>query len=404
LRGINSEKKWLALSSKIVESGCDIICLQETKRESFDLDYIKKFCPRKFNKFEFLPSVGASGGLIIIWNGNLFKGDLTFQNEFSLSVKFTNNISVDSWIITNSYGPCQADRKAIFIDWFSNIDMPDDLDWLIVGDFNFIRKPSDRNREGGEVNEMFMFNEAISKLGIVELPLKGRQYTWSNMQKTPLLERLDWFFTSSSWTISYPSTFVYPLVKPTSDHLPCVISIGTKIPRAKIFRFENYWLQHSAFIDIVKNAWNIPVSFTNSAKRINAKFKNVRRALKIWSRNLPCLKNQIEKVNSVIEMLDIFEEIRALNDIEWNLRDILKSHVISLLHDQKAYWKQRGKIKWVKLDDANTRFFHTKATINYRHNYISRKRMRVKLLIMMEKQIFYGKLSKREWVLLKTCP
>jgi hypothetical protein len=136
------------------------------------LDYIKKFCPRKFNKFEFLPSVGASGGLLIIWNGNLFKGELTFQNEFSLSVKFTNNISSESWIITNIYGRCQTDRKPLFIDWFSNIDMPDDLDWLIVGDFNFIRKPSDRNREGREVNEMFMFNEAISKLGIVELPLK----------------------------------------------------------------------------------------------------------------------------------------------------------------------------------------------------------------------------------------
>jgi hypothetical protein len=38
-------------------------------------------------------------------------------------------------------------------------------------------------------------------------------------------------------------------------------------------------------------------------------------------------------------MLDNFEEIRALNDVEWNLRDILKSHVISLLQDQKAYWK-----------------------------------------------------------------
>ena len=36
LRGINSEKKWLALASKIEESGCDIICLQETKREHFD--------------------------------------------------------------------------------------------------------------------------------------------------------------------------------------------------------------------------------------------------------------------------------------------------------------------------------------------------------------------------------
>ena len=57
--------------------------------------------------------------------------------------------------------------------------------------------------------------------------------------------------------------------------------------------------------------------------------------------------------------------------MEWNLRDILKEHVITLLQNQKSYWKQRGKIKWVKLGHENTRFFHAKATINFRHNYIS---------------------------------
>jgi hypothetical protein len=56
---------------------------------------------------------------------------------------------MDSWILTNIYGPCQAERKATFLDWFANIDMPDDTDWLIVGDFNFIRAPSDRNKPGG---------------------------------------------------------------------------------------------------------------------------------------------------------------------------------------------------------------------------------------------------------------
>jgi exonuclease III len=66
LRGINSEKKWLALASKISESNCDIVCLQETKRELFDIQYLRNFCPKKFNKFEYMPSVGASGGLIII--------------------------------------------------------------------------------------------------------------------------------------------------------------------------------------------------------------------------------------------------------------------------------------------------------------------------------------------------
>jgi hypothetical protein len=66
LRGINSEKKWLALASKISKSNCDIVCLQETKRELFDIQYLRNFCPKKFNKFEYLPSVGASGGLIIM--------------------------------------------------------------------------------------------------------------------------------------------------------------------------------------------------------------------------------------------------------------------------------------------------------------------------------------------------
>jgi exonuclease III len=116
------------------------------------------------------------------------------------------------------------------------------MDWIILGDFNFIRNSNDRNKPRGDVNDMLLFNEAMNNLGILELPLKGRKYTWINMQKHPLMEKLDWFFTSSSWTSSYPNTIAYPMVKPTSDHTPCVISIGTKIPKARIFRFENFWL------------------------------------------------------------------------------------------------------------------------------------------------------------------
>jgi hypothetical protein len=64
-------------------------------------------------------------------------------------------------------------------------------------------------------------------------------------------------------------------------------------------------------------------------------------------------------------------KMRTLSLEEWNLRDILKTHVITLLQNKKSYWKQRRKIKWIKLEDANTKFFHSKVTINFRHNYIS---------------------------------
>lgn len=64
--------------------------------------------------------------------------------------------------------------------------MPDEMDWLIVGDFNLIRKLEDRNRPSGSVGDMMMFSNAISSLGLVEIPLHGRKFTWTNKQTPPL--------------------------------------------------------------------------------------------------------------------------------------------------------------------------------------------------------------------------
>lgn len=86
----------------------------------------------------------------------------------------------ESWVLTTVYAPCTAKGKREFLSWIQSIQMPAETDWLIIGDFNLTRRPEDRNREGGDVAEMFLFNEAISHLGLVELPLIGRQYTWTN--------------------------------------------------------------------------------------------------------------------------------------------------------------------------------------------------------------------------------
>ena len=103
--------------------------------------------------------------------------------------------------------------------------MEPEKNWLLLGDFNFIRSLDNRNLPGGDINDIFLFNEIIGHLGLLELPLKGRRFTWSNMQDFPLLEQLDWFFTSASWIDQYPNTQVNPLAKTASDHVPCVVSI-----------------------------------------------------------------------------------------------------------------------------------------------------------------------------------
>ena len=235
VHGLNSEKRQRDVRAKIEESNCSIVCLQETKCESFDLKFIRQFCPRRFDNFAFAPSHGASGGILVVWNSAFFSGCLIEIQRFAVVVSFTSIHNSEVWNLVSVYGPCDGPLRDDFVQWLYHLQIPVDANWLLLGDFNFIRSLDNRNLPGGDVNDIFLFNEIIGHLGLLELSLKGRAYTWSNMQQQPLLEQLDWFFTSSSWISLYPNTVVHPLARTGSDHIPCLVSIDTTIPRAKKF-------------------------------------------------------------------------------------------------------------------------------------------------------------------------
>lgn len=238
-----------------------------------------------------------------------------------------------------------------------------------MGDFNFIRSTQNRNLPGGDMNDIMVFNELISNIDLQELPLKGRTYTWSNMQSQPLLQQLDWFFTSPSWTVLYPNTMVTALSKCISDHTP--YPSETTVPKTDIFRFENFWVELPGFIEVVKLFWDIPVRADSQGKIINGKFKNLRRGLKIWSKRLSNLNTLIGNSHEAIDFLDNIEEQRPLFIHEWNFRNIVKNHILKLLHYRNIFWKKRCTMRWVKFGDENTKFFHASATQRYRQNKIS---------------------------------
>jgi hypothetical protein len=106
--------------------------------------------------------------------------------------------NAETWKLTNVYGPCQGRDRHDFVDWLNSLQISDDENWFFVGDFNFYRSLENRNREGGNMQDIIVSNSIISNLGLQEIPLKGRKYTWSNMQQDALLEQLDWCFTSAN--------------------------------------------------------------------------------------------------------------------------------------------------------------------------------------------------------------
>jgi hypothetical protein len=50
--------------------------VQETKCDNIDHKFLRKFCPKRFDTFAFSPSMGASGGILVVWNSSVFSGEL----------------------------------------------------------------------------------------------------------------------------------------------------------------------------------------------------------------------------------------------------------------------------------------------------------------------------------------
>jgi mannosylglycoprotein endo-beta-mannosidase len=371
VRGINADNRQRQVRSKIEEGECDIICLQETKCESFDWRTIQKICHKRFDCFACAPSVGASGGILVLWNSAIFSGVLVQTEKYGIIIKFSSMHNNEAWTLVCVYGPCQGVERDNFVSWLYNLQIPAEENWLFLGDFNFMRSQDNRNKPGGDINDMFLFNEIIGQLGLLEIPIKGRAYTWSNMQQDPLLEQLDWFLTSANWISTFPNTLVIPLAKNGSDHVPCIVNIDTNIPKAKIFRFDNYWVSMPGFLECVSNSWEKESHKSYSSAIVADKMKRLRYELKKWHVSLTKLKALIQKCNEVILALDTLEERRSLFRVEFNFRNIVKLHLDELLLAECNYWRKRCTIRWIKQGEDNTKFFHAMATERYRRNTIA---------------------------------
>jgi hypothetical protein len=60
------------------------------------------------------------GGLLTIWNGSLFSGEPITVTGDIVTVKFTSNLSDQTFHVTNVYGTCTSASKASFSNWLYN--------------------------------------------------------------------------------------------------------------------------------------------------------------------------------------------------------------------------------------------------------------------------------------------
>lgn len=276
VRGLGDPDKCTIVRDALRQTTPTIICLQETKLTDCSIFKAATFLPPNMSSSFVLSSAsGARGGTLTAWDCNsLSLVTSSVSNNYCLSTTFSSNLSEHSFSVTNIYAPSDHRESAAFLSQLAELAPTFTGPWL-PGDFNLIRSSADKNTPVSNASFITAFNDTINDMSLLELPLAGCRFTWSNKRDTPTLDRLDRIFHSIPFAQLFPSSSLQGLTRPTSDHVPILATLSTDIPKSNHFRFENAWLLHPDFLQSVLPAWHQGQTCTDAAGKLARRLKSV---------------------------------------------------------------------------------------------------------------------------------
>ena len=105
VRGLNDNNKRLQVRYLLKSWKADIVCLQETKLDLIDRKIMRSLWGIPHVDWEYLGSVGASGGIILMWDRRVVEKLDAAVGHFSVSCKFRNVLDHKEWAFSGVYGP-----------------------------------------------------------------------------------------------------------------------------------------------------------------------------------------------------------------------------------------------------------------------------------------------------------
>lgn len=139
-RGLGSGEKRVEIQRLVNENHLFVLCIQETKLSVIDDWFIKSFWGDAPNGFSYQPPLGASGGLVTVWNSTRIDVWCSMSFGHTLIIKGTVIQTGEHFVIVNVYAPFELvakralwERLTVFVNNNNN-----DVCLCVCGDFNSV--------------------------------------------------------------------------------------------------------------------------------------------------------------------------------------------------------------------------------------------------------------------------
>ncbi|KAF5177633.1 hypothetical protein FRX31_032778 [Thalictrum thalictroides] len=260
------------------------------------------------------------GGIVLAWNSDYVEVIDKIDGAFSVTITCILKENQFSWMMTGVYGPCKDDERNHFIEELYDLRAWSDLPWCIGGDFNVTRFVHERRGRQHITRFMSEFEELVENLNLVDYPLQGARYTWTNGTS---FSRIDRFLATADWEAHFSQAKEVALFRSVSDHRVVVLDCSRKRRGSVPFRFEVMWFENDGLLTCIDKWWNSS-SFSEKTDEINS--------------------------------IDANEELGPLLDEDEVNRVLLKNELSLLLRKREICWCQKARIKWRCGGEDNTAF------------------------------------------------
>ncbi|XP_025608182.1 uncharacterized protein [Arachis hypogaea] len=337
--------------------------LIETKRQIVTRFDVTRIWGQGSPGWEYVGSDGASGGLLLIWDEDMFKLNNCYKGERWLCVEGVILTSSFNCAFVLVYGAHDRDEKIQVWEERSYIAGLCQVPCCFMGDFNEIVHIEERRGTTGLTRSAEDFKFWIQDMNLVDLPLTDRKFTWF---RGCSCSRIDRVLVSLEWLEEYPEAHLRGGPRGLSDHCPLIVE-GRKLrggPRP--FRSLDSWFTHEGFRRMVKEEWRGlgELQFTD-------KLKALTEPLRRWHRtNFGDMDKKIVKFEEEIKKIDDMVSNGVYDGTLEARRKALVKCCERWYVRKEVHWKQMSRSRHVNDMDRNTRYFHNIASARRRNNRI----------------------------------
>ncbi|KAL4355068.1 hypothetical protein GQ457_06G018210 [Hibiscus cannabinus] len=234
VRGLGNKETNRALRNSIQKVQPDIIFLSESKQKKRFLEKVKTKM-KMVNSF-YVEPYGIAGGLALWWSNDTQITVLRSGKHFTdakISIK-----GESEWFGSFIYGPPYKEEKREFWEMMTQMRRDYEECWLVIGDTNVVARQEDKL--GGipfNPNDASVYLDFIDGKGLIELPISGCSFTWSNhmSKEEAILEKLDLGLLDVTIGSDHAPIIIYPhgLSKKYKRDFKFESKFGSKLRRTK---------------------------------------------------------------------------------------------------------------------------------------------------------------------------